>query len=164
MPPTPRTPAEIGRANMSRGKIAERQVVGYYRDHGFPGAERTVRTGARTGRRTRADHGDIDGTPGLCTQVKVTLNASAEAKVPEWLAQTEAQRRASGADLGVLVVKRVGAANPGRWWAYLPLPELIGLIFASQCRPVAGTVRLELASLVELLRAAGYGTPPEVTP
>lgn len=156
--PAIRTPAEIGRANVTRGKTAERAVVGYLREHGFPGAERTVRAGARNGQRVRADVGDIDGTPGLCVQVKNTPQAS-DARIPEWLAQAEQQRVAAGADLGLLVVKRSGAGHPGRWWAHLPLPELVGLIAQTGCRPVPGTVRVELASLVELLRMAGYGTP-----
>lgn len=154
-----RSSSDIGRSNSARGKAAERAVVTYYRATGWPHAERTVRTGSRSGSRVRRDHGDIDGTPGIVTQVKCVDPARLH-MVGTWLAATDAQARAAGADLGVLVIKRPGHANAGRWWAYLRLYHLVGLAGgqADQVEP-AITVRLELADLVTVLRTAGYGTP-----
>ncbi|HWD79273.1 MAG TPA: hypothetical protein VG497_10325, partial [Kribbella sp.] len=65
-----RTRSEIGRSNRNRGAVAERAVVAWLRDNGFPHAERAVRTGYRTADRVSADHGDITGTPLLAWQVK----------------------------------------------------------------------------------------------
>lgn len=152
-----RSKSEIGRANLTKGRVAERRLVSYLRASGWPGAERTVRTGYRVaGGREGADQGDVDGTPGLVWQVK----AVAETRhylVPTWLAETAAQRDAAGADFGVLVVKRSRAAHPGQWWAYLPANEFARLA-GGFIRDLTGPVRLELRDLVLWLRLAGYGT------
>ena len=72
---------------------------------------------------------------------------------------------AAGADYGILVQRRVGKSNPGAWWAWLPAGDLAGLIETAR-NPnavqipnarLAVPVRLELADLVPLLHAAGYG-------
>jgi hypothetical protein len=179
-----RSAAEIGKANLEKSKIAERAVVSYLRAHGWPGAERTVRTGYRVAGRASRDQGDVDGAPGLAWQVKTTT-ANAEPMVRKWLAETEDQRAAAGADLGLLVVKRIGATDPGRWWSYLRLDALAQLLAritgplppagpvarlaplgpaTVRLGPCANPVRLELAVVVDLLRHAGYGSPPEEYP
>lgn len=158
-----RSRSAIGRANLTKGKAMERALVAYLRTHGWPSAERTVRTGYRVAGRTSRDRGDVDGTPCLAWQAK----AVAEAKhhlLRTWLAEAEAQRVAAKADYAVLVVKRAGHAHPGDWWAYVPLAEFICLTGGPRPQ-VAGfdafaPVRLELAGLLPLLWAAGYGTPP----
>jgi hypothetical protein len=131
--------------------------------------------------RASRDQGDVTGTPGVAWQVKTTT-ANAEPMVRKWLAETEDQRLAAGADLGVLVVKRVGAADAGRWWAHLRL-DALGAVLARitgplpaagpvarlaplgavtvRLGPCATPVRLELSVAVDLLRHAGYGSPPE---
>ncbi len=116
--------SRIGKANGEKGKRAERDLVTWLRRHGFPGAERTVRTGYHTPARQRVDTGDIDGTPGLVFQVKDVADRLLW-KVDGWLRETEAQRLAAGADVGVLVVKRRGHADPGHWWAWMPLCGLM---------------------------------------
>lgn len=176
-----RTAAEIGKANLEKSKIAERAVVSYLRAHGWPGAERTVRTGYRVAGRASRDQGDVDGTPGVCVQVKTTT-ANAEPMVRKWLAETEDQRLAAGADVGLLVVKRIGATDPGRWWTHLRLDALAQVLVritgplpadgpvarlaplgpaTVRLGPCATPVRLELSVVVDLLRHAGYGSPPE---
>jgi hypothetical protein len=164
-----RTPAQIGKANSEKGKWAERQVANYLRTAGFPGAERTVRTGYLTKHRGMPDYGDIDGTPGISWQVK-NVEPARWSRVPIWLAQTEMQRGASRADIGLLVVRRPGRADPARWWVWLMARALVDLGSGGQDstfseRPdLAVPVCLELADLAPILRQAGYGTPPEATP
>lgn len=156
--------ARRGKANSDRGKRAERALVAWLRAHGWPGAERTVRTGHRTRTRVSVDRGDIDGTPGVCWQLKDVAEASMH-RVPVWLAQTEAQRRAAGADLGVLVVKRRGHADPGDWWAHVRLDDVMHevIINAGSCgiaypaELFAVPVRLAVADLAPILHHAGYG-------
>lgn len=142
-----RTRSEIGKANNRKGKDRERRVARYLREHGWPFAERRQRTGFATADRTRADQGDLMGTPGIVWQVKDT----AQHNIPAWLEQTEDQRLAAGAQFGVLVVRRNGKADPGQWWAWLPAVALFeGLAemsFPALNRPIC----LELGHLVPLL-------------
>lgn len=152
-----RSKSEIGRANLAKSKTRERQLVAYLRATGWPGAERTVRTGYRVAGRSHADQGDVDGTPGLVFQLK-DVQETKHHLVPRWLAETQAQRAAVEADYGVLVVKRAGHAHPGDWWAWLPASDLVRLAGAAHGGPDA-PVRLELRFLVIWLRLAGYGTP-----
>lgn len=151
-----------GRANGERGKRAERDLVTWLRAHGWPGAERTVRTGYRTRTRGCSDHGDIDGTPGITWQVKDVAERD-HYLIPAWLADTERQRVASGANLGILVVKRRGHADPGQWWAHMPLNDLVHDVLTSSIDtfpedPYMVPVRLALAHLAPILAHAGYGS------
>lgn len=75
------------------------------------------------------DKGDIAGVPRVAWECKnhKTLSLSA------WLIETETERVNAGADVGVLVVKRKGYGQAAEQYAVL-----------------------SLASLVALLRAAGY--------
>lgn len=82
--------------NKRRGDDAERAVLAYYREHGFPGAERT-----RPGR--KEDEGDIHLAPGAIAQVKNCRTL----RWGEWLAHLVAQKvAASGA----------GMASPQATW------------------------------------------------
>jgi hypothetical protein len=101
------TAAERGRSNRRKGHDAERAVCRWLRDNGFPGAERSVRSGFTAHDRTVADAGDITGVPGLVFQVKDV----ARSDVPAWMAETELQRQAAGADHGLLVQRRRGTAD-----------------------------------------------------
>ncbi|AXB41277.1 MULTISPECIES: hypothetical protein [Amycolatopsis] len=64
-----------------------------------------------------------------------------------------------------MVQRRDGKSDPGTWWAWLPAGDLAALIeFARDPDAVqvpnarlAVPVRLELADLLPLLHAAGYG-------
>lgn len=157
---TTRTRSEIGRANARKGKDTERKVAGYLRDVGFPGAERAVRTGYRTAARDVADPGDITGTPGIVWQVK----DCAREQIDDWLSEAEDQAVATGADLGVLVVRRRGHADPARWWAWLTLNDVGLLLPGRQLIPLRQArfpVRMELGHLVPMLHTAGYGSSEE---
>jgi hypothetical protein len=163
-----------GAKDRNRGAETERLLVKGLRGLGFPHADRTIRTGHGT---ARADLGDVDGTPGLVWQVKSMRPASrAEAAVPGWLAETEAQREAAGASLGILVVRREQHLAP-RWWAFVPVVDLYGLAhgFTSNGGPLAfegvdrdtlvrWPARFELEHLTRLVRGYGFGTPLDDTP
>lgn len=157
------------KAHRDRGVLTERKVANYLRAHGFPHAERAVKTGMRTIDRAVADPGDITGTPGLVWQVKALRPlVAAEREVVSWLHETERQRLDGKADLGVLVVRR-DQRPESEWFAYLPLADLYGMRGLLLPGPlaeilerdalVAMPVRLYLGDLVTLLRAQGYGDP-----
>lgn len=155
------------KADRDRGVITERKAAGYLRAHGFGNAERAVKTGMRTVDRAVADPGDITGTPALVWQVKALRPITrAEANVPGWMRETEAQRAAADADLGVLVVRR-DQRDPAEWFAFVPLSDLYALrglpgqlaeLF-DRAALVAIPARLYLGDLVTLLRSVGYGDP-----
>ncbi|WP_158884068.1 hypothetical protein [Amycolatopsis anabasis] len=162
-----RTRADIGRAANNKGKEAERAVARYLREHGWPDAQRMVRTGWKTGDRASRDRGDIDGTPGLCWQVKTSAGDFTDHRVLDVLAETADQAVASGADYGIAVERRAGKTNPGRWWAWMPAGDLYNLVENARYPDVLTAsgpdlnvpVRLLLRDVVTLLNAAGYGAP-----
>lgn len=145
------------------GKDTEQRVARWLReDGGFPHAERTVRTGYRTAARELVDAGDIDGTPGIVWQIKSLRPAvRAEREVPGWLLETEVQRAAAGASVGLLVVRRWGTTDVGRWWCFLTAADLFGLADgfggAAMDPGVLMPVRLEVRHMVALLRGWGWG-------
>lgn len=155
------------------GRETERRVARYFRDEGWAGAERMVRTGFRTSTRAVADQGDLTGIPGLCVQVKSLRskdkrhagsdpNAAMELMVPTWLDETEEQRLAGGAALGILVVRRWTTPDPARWWCWVRVSTLGVLLTGNPEHPLpAGwsdfPVRLELQEVVATLKACGWG-------
>lgn len=151
--------SRLGTANRRRGAEAERRLAAWLRAHGWPHAERGVRTAYSSAGRGLVDPGDIVGTPALVWQVKDHARES----VDHWLTETEQQRLGAPgtvpADLGLLVVRRRGKADPGRWWVWLPVEQLVGLVVDAPRPQVPRPVRMELVDLVPLLRAAGYGEP-----
>ena len=76
--------------------------------------------------------------------------------------QTETERGNADADYGVLVVKRPGTADPGRWHAYVTAGDIAVIVTGSGYRghATASPVRLALADLAVLLRA-GWGDQRE---
>jgi hypothetical protein len=153
-----------GAKSRNVGVDTERRVAGYFRQRGYSGAERAVRTGWRTPLRAVADPGDVMGVPGWCVQVKsLRPDPDMERAVPRWLAETEEQRRTAGAVVGVLVVRRWGIPDAGRWWAFLDAATLFALESGQLGNPAylgAGDpllpVRLELRHLVDLMERWGW--------
>ena len=158
------------------GKKQEQAIVRHAKANGFPGADRIIRTGAGKGYAVRADEGDIWLCPGVIVQSKrlkgktvagttqAKSTAEMELEVPEWLAQTEAQRVAAKAAHAVLIVRRFGFSDVGKWWAFFSFYDLCylaGVFGMRQPQLVGVPVRLTVADAYTLLRAAGYGTPAE---
>lgn len=146
---TTKTRSQLGKMSRNKGAKAERDLVTYLRTVGFGGAERAVRTGYRTSTRTAADPGDITGTPGIVWSVK----DCATEQLTKWLDELDAME---GDDVvRLLVHKRSGKADPGRWWCWMRMDQLSLLLDAHHY--CAAPVRMELTEAVELLRLAGYG-------
>jgi hypothetical protein len=159
----------VTKSDRTRGVVTERKLAIYLREHGFPHAERAVKTGVVTRDREVVDPGDITGTPGLVWQSKALRPLTrAENEVPAWLLETEQQRAGANADLGVLVLRRDQRPTE-QWFAFVPLLDLYRLrgvelpeplhSAMSRDRIVALTMpaRLYLGDLVTLLRSCGYG-------
>lgn len=136
------------------GTRFETVVVNYLRIHGFPHAERRALAGV-------LDRGDITGTPGIAWECKAgaAAHTASDLVVTTWLADTERERRAANADVGVLVIARrgVGALRAGCVWAIVRA-DALGL------NSLGGApVRMSLEACVRWLRDAGYGDPNEPT-
>ena len=93
--------------------------------------------------------------------------------MPGWMLETEQQRQAAGATLGILVVRREQHLAP-RWWAFVPVVDLYGLAngMTAGLLParldegdrdtlVRWPARLELEHLTRLVRGFGFGEPLE---
>lgn len=156
---TSTTASARGRSNREKGAVAERQLVNWLRDNGWPGAERAVRTGYRTATRTSADPGDVTGTPGLVWQMKYTARFEEPGVYAANLAETEAQRAAAGADHGLLVQRRSGTADVGKWWVHVTGRSFAVLLTGQEAPEFDCVARVTLAEFAVLLRRAGYGTP-----
>lgn len=156
---TTRTASQLGSANRRRGHQAERDLARWLRSHGWPHAERAVRTGYRAANRTSADPGDITGCPGLVISVK----DCAVERIDTWMTEMDAMS-ASPRDLLLLVQRRRGHADPGRWWCWLrsrTLATILGAPSAGWSDSLRlGALRMELGHVVPLLHAAGYGDTP----
>lgn len=127
------------------GTSAETAVVRHLRANGFPHAERKSLHGA-------LDEGDITGTPGVCWEVKGGDAARylTEGAIARWLTETEAERVNARADVGVLVVQRLGygPARAGMWLAYQRSPD-----------DESGWVCMRLDTMTRKLRQHGFGEP-----
>lgn len=157
MAKTTRTRSQVAKRNVEAGKRAERDTFRWLAAHGFPGAARLQRTGHRTRHSTAPDEGDGKVTCGIAWQVKYYTTGSWP--VQTWLHQTEQQRLAAGADLGVLVIRQPGKADPGRWIGVIRNDAEAALLGAVDWPEDPTPVRRELRDLVVSLRRAGRGEP-----
>lgn len=157
------------------GTWTETTIVRYSRANGFAGADEMTKA-QRLRLNGAQDQGDIGLCPGVMIESKgghAAENAS-DNQITTWLVDTERERRARGADVAILVLKRKGkgAANAGQWWAFLPgwtffyLAETPAISPSPLTAAEAGhylahlpAVRMTLADAATLLRSAGYGDP-----
>ena len=105
-------------ASRAKGTAAETAVVRFLQDFqavrdariqsGWPHAERRALHG-------NADIGDIAGLPGVVLEVK----SAKRTELAAWLDELDAEIVNAHADTGVLVVKRRGHTNPGKWFAIM---------------------------------------------
>lgn len=165
--------AQRGRANRNRGATAERDLCRWLRLNGYPDAERSVRTGYRTAARVLADQGDITGTGPILWSVKDCARECIDAWFDELDDMSDNSQLGSAA-LRLLVVKRRGHADPGRWWLWQDQSQYLQLYCNWLMREekifgwpplwvppnTACPMRMELGHVVPLFRAAGYGEAP----
>lgn len=154
-----------GATSRRKGATAEVALANYLQRVGWPEAKRAIVTGYRNRYLDVADPGDIRGTPGIVWSVKNYAEAQVNKHISLWLDELD-RMNGLGDQLGgvaLLVVKRAGQADPARWWCYLRLHWLDALrgLDCDDCEEHA--VRLELATVVELLAHAGYTRPLQET-
>lgn len=104
-------------ASKRKGSAAERDLVTFLRNAGFPHAERRLAGSAQ-------DRGDIAGVPGVVWEVKnhAALNLAG------WVDEATLEQASDGADYGIVVHKRRGKGNAGDWYATLPVAQVARLL------------------------------------
>lgn len=105
-----------------KGTDAERAIVQWLQDHGWPHAERRQVRGAN-------DAGDITGTPALAWEVRNRR----ELRLVEWLKTTARRRTIARADIGLLIVKPdgMGEVSVASWPVVLTLADAVELLHAA---------------------------------
>lgn len=100
----------------------ERLVADYFRDNGFPFADRRVKTGAK-------DTGDVGGVhvhdQRLAIEVK---NYGGKLEPSTWLKEAQVEAVNDQAAVGLVVAKRRGTTDPGRQYVLMELADLLFLI------------------------------------
>lgn len=103
--------------NKSKGNAAERAVVQYLRDNGYPFAGR-MRSGWAD------DKGDIENVPETCVEVK----AEKRIDLAGYMVELEREMANAKADTGVVIVKKRGTTDVGQWYACAPAHIWIQLL------------------------------------
>lgn len=83
-----------------KGTAYETEIVNYLRGRGWVHAERRALSGNN-------DRGDISGLVGVCIECK----AAKTHDLPGWLNQLETETANSGADIGLLFIRRRGTSD-----------------------------------------------------
>jgi hypothetical protein len=104
-------------ASKAKGSAAERAVVEYLREHGFPHAERRIAGSA-------ADRGDITGVIGVVVEVK----NQARTELGDWVTGVRLKVANAGAALGFCWHKRRGHGSPGDWYVTMDGATVVALL------------------------------------
>lgn len=165
MPLDQQSRRDLGRAANRKGKDTEQAVARYMRENGWPQAQRRVRAGWNNHGRRHADQGDLDGIHPLTNQTKASSTRLTNTGIREALAETADQAVHSGSDLGFLIERRDGKANPADWWFWIYLGDLHYLIVRDRDTMITEPnlsltpVRLLFGDAIPILHRAGYGNP-----
>jgi Holliday junction resolvase len=104
----------LGRKPKARGNRAELEIVNILKAHGYQ-AYRNFASGGYGG-------SDVIGLPGFAVEVKMVE------KLNVWAALAQCEAAASPTETPLLAFRR----NRSRWYAAVPLEDLLGLIRESQ--------------------------------
>lgn len=149
-----RTLSQRGSWARNKGLVAERHVVTYLRDMGFPDVERAVRTGYRTSSRVSDDPGDLTGIPGVIVSIKDAQTHYVDA----WLRELDEMNSADTLALRLLVIKRAYKRDPGLWRAIMRYPTFSALTGATDTSH-GFAVEVTLGDATSLLLARNYHRP-----
>lgn len=130
-----------GATSRRKGYTAENEVVKHLRDNGFPYAER---------RAPGTDGPDITGTPGIAWEIK----NQAKMELASWVDQAETQRAAIAAPYAPVIHKRKGVTDVGRWYATLPVNQLLSLLEEAGYAAPTGNTLAEYRQKVRLIAEA----------
>jgi len=103
----------------------ERLVADYFRDNGFPFADRRVKTGAK-------DCGDVGGVHVHDQRLAIEVKNTARLALGTWAAETETERVNDQALAGLIVHKRHGKGQAADQWVTMTLRDLLAIINGSR--------------------------------
>lgn len=104
------------------GAAAERAVADY-----FAAALNDDRVDRRV-KRGCDDRGDIGGVRVHGQRLVIEVKNHVRSDVPGWIAEAQIEGRNDDALAGVVVAKRRGTTNVGRWYVHMTVEELVALI------------------------------------
>ena len=101
----------------AKGDAAERAVVQYLRENGYPFAGR-MRSGWAD------DRGDVENIPGAVVEIKNHKTIS----LAEYMVELEREMKNAKAETGVVIVKKRRASSVSDWYAVAPVHVWIQLL------------------------------------
>jgi Holliday junction resolvase len=104
-----------------KGATHERAVADYLLAHGFPFADRRVKTGAK-------DKGDIGGVHVHGQRLVIEAKNTARLELGTWIREAEVERVNDGALAGVVVHKRHGKGKPADQLVTMTLADLVAIL------------------------------------
>lgn len=104
-----------------KGSSFERLVADYLKAHGFPFADRRVKTGAK-------DTGDIGGVMVHGERLVIEAKNTSRISLGTWAGEAEVERVNDGAIAGVIVHKRHGKGRAQDQWVTMTLADLAAIL------------------------------------
>jgi hypothetical protein len=83
--------------------------------------DRRVRNGAK-------DRGDISGIRVHGQRLVIEVKDCARTDLPAWTQEAHIEAGNDDALTGVVIAKRRGTTNPGKWWVHMTVDDLAALI------------------------------------
>lgn len=110
------------RSARQAGARTERVVADYLADElNDDRIDRRVKTGAK-------DRGDIGGIRIHGQRLVVEVKDCAKQALPAWVAEAHTEAGNDDALVGVVVAKRRGTTDPGRFWVHMTVDDLLALL------------------------------------
>lgn len=110
------------RSARSAGTRTERAVADYLaQELDDDRVDRRVKRGIK-------DRGDISGVRTQNQRVVIEVKDCATTSLPAWTAEAHVEAGNDDALLGLVVAKRRGTQDPGRWWVHMTLDDLLALL------------------------------------
>lgn len=137
----------------AKGIKGERDVALYFRQFPeWPKARRLVAAGWRNGSTEHQDEGDLAGVEPFCIQAKnLARPLTGQLLINTWR-ETCAQAVA-GNRHPIIIEKRAGSADVGRWWAHLSSRFYVALLLGREHLVFSDhLVRVELGDVIGDLR------------
>jgi Holliday junction resolvase len=104
-----------------KGSSMERLVADYFKDNGFPFADRRVKSGAK-------DKGDVGGVHVHDQRLAIEVKNTAKISLGTWAAEAEVERVNDEALAAVVVHKRHGTGKAGDQWVTMTLADLTAIL------------------------------------
>ena len=104
-----------------KGSSFERMVADFLKAHGFPFADRRVKSGAK-------DKGDIGGVGTEAGRLVLECKNTSKISLGTWAAEAETERVNDEALAGVIVHKRHGKGKAEDQWVTMTLADLTAIL------------------------------------